>query len=189
MKHGLKLHFNINSSHVANRNVCCMLLSKSLGDKHASYIIQNHDHLGSRRPHTQSTCCKHCKQFSSHHDRLWLKREEGRMEPGIPSLIADQMRVHLKTGSSWYIYIYQTGIMLYQITRNQKPKANSALEGHAKKLQRFRCKRNRHFSSNTRRNQQWHSWKATGWGWLRRQVLQMVWAPILEAWRKRDGSE
>ena len=22
-----------------------------------------------------------------------------------------------------------------------------------------------------------------------RQVLQMVWAPILEAWRKRDGSE
>ena len=56
MKQGLKLHFNINSSHVANRNVCCMLLSKSLGDKHANYIIQNHDHLGSRRPHTQSTC-------------------------------------------------------------------------------------------------------------------------------------
>lgn len=76
------------------------------------------------------------------------------MEPGIPSLIADQMRVHLKTGSSWYIYIYQTGIMLYQITRNQKPKANSALEGHAKKHQRFRCKRNRHFSLDTRRNQQ-----------------------------------
>ena len=149
MKHVLKLHFNKTSSHVANQNVCCML-SKSLGDKHASYIIQNHDHLGSRRP--QSTCCKHCKQFSSHHDRLWLKREEGHMEPGIPSLIADQMRVHLKAGtvahgiSNWKHVV--------SITRNQKPKANSALEGHAKTHQRFRCKRNRHFSFNTRRNQQ-----------------------------------
>ena len=92
------------SSLVENRNGSCMLLSKSLGDQHANYI-QNHDHLGLHRPHThiQYTCCKHRKQFSVHHDTLWLKWEEGRMEPGIPSPIADVMRVHLKMGSSRYI--------------------------------------------------------------------------------------
>lgn len=45
------------------------------------------------------------------------------MEPGIPSLIADQMRVHLKTGSSWYIYIYiklESCCIRSPETKNQK---------------------------------------------------------------------
>jgi hypothetical protein len=44
------------------------------------------------------------------------------MEPGIPSLIADQMRVHLKTGSSWYIYISNWN---HVVSDHQKPKTKS----------------------------------------------------------------
>ena len=71
--------------------------------------------------HIQYTCCKHRKQFSVHHDTLWLKWEEGRMEPGIPSLIAEVMRVHLKTGSSRYIKLKHV------VSDHQKPKTSKSI--------------------------------------------------------------
>ena len=137
MKHVFKTAFQKKySSPVENRNGSCMLLSKSLGDQHANYI-QNHDHLGLQKPHTHSTHVASIVNNSAliSHDKLWQKWEEGRMEPGIPSPIADVMRVHLKMGSSRYIKLKSCCITSSE-TKNFQ--VNSEPEGNAKKHKRFR---------------------------------------------------